>query len=818
MVGREAALADVLRPGRVVWIEGEPGTGKTRLLAEVADRTACDRTALLYVACPRAAGALGVVPGPARGGRRPRAGEPPVGPRSRRAAQEPEVRRAALGGDIVARLRTASSRARGGRRRRRRAVGGPVRRRRAARGRRPDARRRPLDRRQPAGRPGTRRRPPCAGISSGRRPSAPSRSATSRRPTSPSSSRTSRPSSTPAARAALVAEVCASTDGPPALGRRVDRPPRPPRPDAERMPRLDAIVAGTLARLDVRDRRLVDVLAVAGGPCPVTVLAAGVRRPGGGGPRARRPAGRRGAPRPARRRRRRPAPRPRPARRRAAPAGRLGAGGPPCARPGAVARPTLGGRLRRAAAAGRRAARRPRPRPGPGGRRRRSSACSTAPTTWRAARLAERYLALGDAPDAGCDGLAAQLKAATALIAVGDVGPRPGGAGAPARAGPGQRRPRRLRRHDPGDGPADDRRARGGRRARRRRAPGRVRCRRATATGASSWPAGRPTSASSAAIACAPTTCSTSPTPTRAARPRCRASCWRSGPRPTRSWGRRRRRRAGRSTSCGATRPAPTTSPRRPPRCCSAPARRGRTGTLADVAAARDGIVGDRRPPAAPGHPLVAGGARRVDRARRRAPRRRRRRRSRRRRGIGRELRVVAAAPTARAQQLTMLYLEGTLGTAAEALAQFAAGPEARRSGWWPATGWPASRPVTSTARRRSPAGSPPSRSSSSGRGELAARRRCARPRSPSPPVTDRSPAPCGRRSSASAGRAWRCTPSGTSAPPTACLGKLAVLLGDGAARRRPAGGGGRPGAPSRRERAGSGGPSPTSGRRAAER
>ena len=39
-----------------------------------------------------------------------------------------------------------------------------------------------------------------------------------------------------------------------------------------------------------------------------------------------------------------------------------------------------------------------------------------------AARMAERYLALGDGGDPGCDGLAAQLKAATALIAVGDVG------------------------------------------------------------------------------------------------------------------------------------------------------------------------------------------------------------------------------------------------------------------------------------------------------------------------------------------------------------------------------------------------------------
>ena len=53
MVGREAALADVLRPGRVVWIEGEAGTGKTRLMAELADRIDPERSVLLYVACPR---------------------------------------------------------------------------------------------------------------------------------------------------------------------------------------------------------------------------------------------------------------------------------------------------------------------------------------------------------------------------------------------------------------------------------------------------------------------------------------------------------------------------------------------------------------------------------------------------------------------------------------------------------------------------------------------------------------------------------------------------------------------------------------------
>ncbi|HEU4841587.1 MAG TPA: BTAD domain-containing putative transcriptional regulator, partial [Ilumatobacteraceae bacterium] len=108
MVGRDAALADVLRTGHVVWIEGEPGTGKTRLLAEVADRTACDRTALLYVVCPRAPGALGVVPAllAAADDLVPASRRPGLDPGD--AHQEPEVRRAALGGDIVARLRAAT--------------------------------------------------------------------------------------------------------------------------------------------------------------------------------------------------------------------------------------------------------------------------------------------------------------------------------------------------------------------------------------------------------------------------------------------------------------------------------------------------------------------------------------------------------------------------------------------------------------------------------------------------------------------------------------------------------------------------------------
>jgi DNA-binding SARP family transcriptional activator len=55
-VGRDQQLADVLRRGRVAWVEGVQGAGKTRLLAEVADRADPARTAVLYAACPRSLG------------------------------------------------------------------------------------------------------------------------------------------------------------------------------------------------------------------------------------------------------------------------------------------------------------------------------------------------------------------------------------------------------------------------------------------------------------------------------------------------------------------------------------------------------------------------------------------------------------------------------------------------------------------------------------------------------------------------------------------------------------------------------------------
>lgn len=56
MVGRDRHVADALRRGRVAWLEGAQGVGKTRLLAEVADRVAADDGVVVYAACPRSAG------------------------------------------------------------------------------------------------------------------------------------------------------------------------------------------------------------------------------------------------------------------------------------------------------------------------------------------------------------------------------------------------------------------------------------------------------------------------------------------------------------------------------------------------------------------------------------------------------------------------------------------------------------------------------------------------------------------------------------------------------------------------------------------
>jgi DNA-binding SARP family transcriptional activator len=57
MVGRDVALAELLAGAPIVWIDGEPGSGKTRLLAELADRHASTgESALVYAACPASPG------------------------------------------------------------------------------------------------------------------------------------------------------------------------------------------------------------------------------------------------------------------------------------------------------------------------------------------------------------------------------------------------------------------------------------------------------------------------------------------------------------------------------------------------------------------------------------------------------------------------------------------------------------------------------------------------------------------------------------------------------------------------------------------
>ena len=51
IVGRALALADVLGGCDATWLDGEAGVGKTRLLAELADRTIAFGEAIAYVAC-----------------------------------------------------------------------------------------------------------------------------------------------------------------------------------------------------------------------------------------------------------------------------------------------------------------------------------------------------------------------------------------------------------------------------------------------------------------------------------------------------------------------------------------------------------------------------------------------------------------------------------------------------------------------------------------------------------------------------------------------------------------------------------------------
>ena len=274
MVGREDALADVLRPGRVVWIEGEPGTGKTRLLAELADRIDPDSSVLLYVACPRVAGtgtgcasslltvADELVPLARRG----------VPEGSGDVASDADVRRAGLTGEVVARLRTTGSE------RELVVVVDDVQWMEPSEGAMLlEIMTRTLDvaRWIVAGRPAERH--PAAATLHGELERAGAVRSVELGSLTTLDVRTLLDDVAPeldaAARDRLADDVWSATGGHPlSVAELVSHRDRLSADG--RLPRLDAIVAGTLAQLDAGDRRLVDLLAVAAGPTPVTVLAA----------------------------------------------------------------------------------------------------------------------------------------------------------------------------------------------------------------------------------------------------------------------------------------------------------------------------------------------------------------------------------------------------------------------------------------------------------------------------------------------------------------------------------------------------------------
>ena len=758
MVGRDAALADVLRPGRVVWIEGEPGTRQDPVAGGGGRPDVdCDRTRPAVRRLPasprrvRSVSCRPCWPRPTTSCRR--AGGRASIPVTRH--QEPEVRRgrarrrdrrpAAHGASTSARWSSPST-----------TCSGWTRPTAPCCTRSSSGRSTSSTGSSPAGRPpGTRRRPPCAAISSG-----PARSA-------PSSSANLAPSDV----AELIADVAPELD---AIGPRPCSPPRcGRRPTATRSSVAESIAhrnrltggraacRGSTRSSPARWPASTPTTAASStcsrspvARCPVTVLAGACDAPAAEVLERVDRLARRGAPRRPRRRRRRPAPRPRPARRRAAPAGRLGAGGAAGALVQELSRRSpLGGRLRRPAAAGRRRCSTTTAATGTGRSAPPSSACSTAPTTWPPARLAERYLALGDVPDAGCDGLAAQLKAATALIAVGDVGP-------------GRAVLVRLREpaRDSGDlgvfadtilamGPLmtggreeDDVLADAehlvGRAAGERRLPPRP----ARVLG------GPPAPPPRRSPACRP------PARRRRRRPvgcgrACRASCWRSGRRPTRS---------------SASSPAAARRSLDELRRYAARSHDVTAEAAALLLGARAGVGGAARSPTWPRRatasrrsapacraPTSAGGRRRWRRRSSSPPDASTRRRDGDRDGGAHRSRAARGGGRA----------DGAGPAAHDALPRrdarqrrprrsASSRPGRRpRSDWWPATGWRASRPATSTARRPSPAGSPPSPSSSSQAGrELAADgdvRRRGRRRGRSPTARPRR---CGRRSSAFSG------------------------------------------------------------------
>ena len=260
-------MAEVLRPGAVVWVEGAPGTGKTRLLAEVADRS--DGAAVVYVACSRPlSGGIAVVPALSdaltelTGWHRPFEAPTPT--------QDHDGWRVGLVADLVERLRAVASE------RRvtvllddvqwldsteravvydviQRSMGcvrwiaatRPVRHHPSAAQLRGELERATTVRQVQLG---DLERDDVLELIGTLVPDAPDREA-------------------------LVDAVLASTGGHPLYATELIRHHSLTTSPAHEPPRLEAIISGAVAALAPRDRRLVELLAVADGPCPLVVLA-----------------------------------------------------------------------------------------------------------------------------------------------------------------------------------------------------------------------------------------------------------------------------------------------------------------------------------------------------------------------------------------------------------------------------------------------------------------------------------------------------------------------------------------------------------------
>jgi DNA-binding SARP family transcriptional activator/DNA-binding Lrp family transcriptional regulator len=270
MVGREAQLAALLHPGRAAWVHGDPGTGKTRLLAELADRVDAGEVALLYVDTPRVAGRdTGIVPALLAAVDELSPAEAPLVDAV--ADRDPAAWRIQLAGAIVAGLRAAA------------ASGevvvvvddvqwldGPS----------------ATTLGEVAVRTADVVRWIFAGRSVEHQPDAAALLGDLER--SGAVHRIELGNLTAAEVRALVAEVATELDD--VAGDRLARDvmratyghplsvaevvAHRDRIGEEPLPRLDAIVSGMLSVLDATDQRLVELLSVAGGPCSTAVLAA----------------------------------------------------------------------------------------------------------------------------------------------------------------------------------------------------------------------------------------------------------------------------------------------------------------------------------------------------------------------------------------------------------------------------------------------------------------------------------------------------------------------------------------------------------------